>query len=55
MIKLEIYEDNGTLIVNGPALKLLTEEEYKLLKELGTSLKSRLQHTKKGNNEHESN
>lgn len=39
MIKIEIYEDNGTLIVNGPALDVMTEEEYQVLDEMGKALK----------------
>lgn len=42
MIKIEIYEDTGTLIVNGPALDLLTEDEYQTLRDLGKALRRRL-------------
>lgn len=42
MIDIEISK-NGTLVVDSTALLLLTDEEYVYLKNLGKSLKKRLE------------
>lgn len=41
MIQIEINEESALMIVNAPALMLLTEEEYSYLENLGKSLSSR--------------
>lgn len=42
MIRIEINEESGSLVVNGSALLLLTDKEYAYLKDLGQSLKARV-------------
>lgn len=51
MIEIEIDEKTGTMIVNGPALQLLTDEEYDYLNALGRKLKTRLKRQRKKESE----
>lgn len=46
MVEIQISEEHGYLIVNGPALQLLTGDEIRYLGKLGMDLKQRLKEAK---------